>query len=304
MNIIFSKEVKDAKHQNKPILALESTIITHGMPFPKNIEMVKSVERISREKGVTPATIAVIDGNVHIGLDQEQLEDFSQRENVDKLSRPDLAYCIASKGTGATTVAATMILANHVGIDVFATGGIGGVHRGAQESFDVSADLQELAQTNTTVVCAGAKAILDIPKTLEMLETLGVPVITYKSDELPAFYSRKSGLKSPLRFDQVETIANTMQMQKKMNMKGGLLICNPIPIQHEIPYNEIMPIIEGAIDQAEAQGIKSKEVTPFLLDALFHSTKGKSLEANIALVQNNVRLAAEIALAFHQNLHR
>ncbi len=299
-NIIESAEVTKARKSGTAILALESTIITHGMPYPQNIEMVEKVESIAREKGVTPATLAVIDGAIHVGLDQDHLKDFATRKNVAKLSRADIAHCIANGGTGATTVAATMIIAKLAGIDVFATGGIGGVHQGAEESFDISADLGELAKTDVVVVAAGAKAILDLPKTFEYLETQGVAVIGYGVDELPAFYSRTSGIPTPLRVDHPSEIAASLRMRRAMNIEGGVLVNNPIPIDAEIPSKDILPIIKAALTKAKSENITAKNVTPFLLDAIYQATNGASLTANIALVENNVRLGCDIALELNK----
>ncbi|MGB3281029.1 MAG: pseudouridine-5'-phosphate glycosidase, partial [Pseudorhodobacter sp.] len=278
------------------VVALESTIITHGMPYPQNVEMAKTVEQDIRDAGAIPATIAVMAGKIHIGLSPEELETLGKTPNARKLSRADMAACLVSGETGATTVAATMIGARLAGIDVFATGGIGGVHRGAEVSFDISADLQELAQTPVTVVAAGAKAILDIPKTLEVLETLGVPVIAYGQSELPAFWARSSGLAAPLRFDTAAEIAAAHLMRARLGLAGGQLVANPIPQDSEIPLPEILPVIEQALADAEAQGIAAKSVTPFLLGRIFELTEGRSLTANIALVRNNARLGAKIAL--------
>ena len=292
----FSPEVSDAMKNGAALVALESTIITHGMPYPQNVETARLVEAEVRKNGAVPATIAVIEGTLHIGLDNDQLENLGQATNVSKLSRADIAACIATGGTGATTVAATMIAADLAGIDVFATGGIGGVHRGAEVTFDISADLQELAQTSVTVVAAGAKAILDLPKTFETLETLGVPVIAFGQDELPAFWSRTSGIPAPLRLDTAEDIAKSHQMRWMMDLPGGQLIANPIPTEAEIAADELAPVIEAALKEAEEQGIAAKEVTPFLLDRMYQKTEGRSLTANIALVLNNACLAANIAV--------
>ncbi len=292
----FSPEVAAARAEARPIVALESTIITHGMPYPQNLETAWQVEDAVREAGATPATIAVLAGQLHIGLDEGQLETLAKAQNVAKLSRADLAVCLASGGTGATTVAATMIAARAAGIATFATGGIGGVHRGAEHSFDISADLHELAQTPVTVVCAGAKAILDLPKTLEVLETLGVPVIAYGQDSLPAFWSATSNLPAPLRLDDAHAIARAHTTRAALGLPGGQLVTNPIPAAAEIPAAEIIPIIEQATQEATDQGITAKEVTPFLLDRIFTLTEGRSLDANIALVLNNARLAAKIAI--------
>ncbi|MCK0170385.1 pseudouridine-5'-phosphate glycosidase [Aliiroseovarius sp. S1123] len=291
----FSDEVAAARDTGAPIVALESTIITHGMPFPQNVETARAVEAVIRENGAVPATIAVLDGNLHIGLNDAQLDALGQAKGVAKLSRADMAACIATGRTGATTVAATMIAAHLAGIVVFATGGIGGVHRGAETSFDISADLRELSKTSVTVVAAGAKAILDLPKTLEVLETLGVPVIAYGQDSFPAFWSRTSDLAAPLRMDSVDQIAAAAKTRALMGLEGGQLIANPIPVEAEIPREVITPVIEEALAAAEADGISAKGVTPYLLDRIFHATDGASLEANIALVKNNARLAAKIA---------
>ncbi len=293
--LVFSSEVEGARTKGQPVVALESTIITHGMPFPQNLETARLVEAEVRANGAVPATLAVLQGTVHIGLDASILEKLAKSENARKLSRADLAVALASNETGSTTVAATMILADLADIDVFATGGIGGVHRGAEQSFDISADLQELAQTSVTVVAAGAKAILDIPKTLEVLETLGVPVITFGQDEFPAFWARQSGLKSPLRLDSAALIAKSHKMRKELGLPGGQLVANPIPQENEIPLAEILPVIETALAEAKVQGIGQKQVTPFLLARIFELTVGRSLEANIALVCANARLAALIA---------
>ena len=291
----LSDEVKAARDAGTPIVALESTIITHGMPFPQNVETARAVEAVVRTNGAVPATIAVLDGNLHIGLNDAQLDALGQAKGVAKLSRADMAACIATGGTGATTVAATMIAAHLAGISVFATGGIGGVHRGAETSFDISADLRELSKTPVTVVAAGAKAILDLPKTLEVLETLGVPVIAYGQDSFPAFWSRNSDLAAPLRMDSTDQIAASAITRARMGLEGGQLIANPIPEGAEIPREVITPVIEEALAAAEADGISAKGVTPYLLDRIFHATEGASLAANIALVKNNAQLASQIA---------
>ena len=295
--ITYSAEVATARAQGKPIVALESTIITHGMPFPQNVETARLVEDDIRQAGAAPATIAVMDGNLHVGLEADQLDALGQAQNVAKLSRADIAACIATGGTGATTVAATMIAAHLADIAVFATGGVGGVHKGAETTFDVSADLQELAQTPVTVVAAGAKAILDLPKTFEVLETLGVPVIAYGQDVIPAFWSATSDMAAPLRMDSAADIAKSHKTRAGMGVKGGQLVTNPIPLADEIPAGELAPIINKALAEAEAQQISAKEVTPFLLGHIFELTDGRSLTANIALVRNNARLAAQIAIA-------
>ncbi len=295
--LTFAPEVAAARAAGTPVVALESTIITHGMPFPQNVEAARAVEAEVRAHGATPATIAIMDGQIHIGLTDALLDRLGQASHVAKLSRADLAACLATGGMGATTVAATMICAQLAGIEVFATGGIGGVHRGAETSFDISADLPELAATAVTVVAAGAKAILDLPKTLEYLETAGVPVIAFGQDDFPAFWSRSSGLKAPLRMDSAEAIAAAHRMRGRLGLPGGQLVANPIPVEAEIPRAEITPAIETALAEAEAQGIAAKEVTPFLLDRILALTEGRSLTSNIALVLNNARLGAAIARA-------
>ncbi len=293
--LTFSPEVTAARAAGTPIVALESTIITHGMPYPQNVETAALVEAEVRAHGAVPATIAVMGGRIHIGLTDDDLASLGQAKDVAKLSRADLAACIATGGTGATTVAATMIGAHLAGIAVFATGGIGGVHRGAETSFDISADLPELAQTPVTVVAAGAKAILDLPKTLEYLETAGVPVIAFGQDDFPAFWSRSSGLKAPLRMDTAAQIAAAHLMRARLCLPGGQLVANPIPQAAEIPRAQIMPVIEQALQEAAAQGIAAKAVTPFLLQRIFELTDGVSLTSNIELVLNNARLASAIA---------
>jgi pseudouridine-5'-phosphate glycosidase len=295
--VSFSAEVAAAKAAGAPVVALESTIITHGMPYPGNLEMAESVEQIIRAEGAVPATIAVIKGQLHIGLDTAELHALAQTQDAMKLSRADLAFAISEGRTGATTVAATMIAAARGGIHVFATGGIGGVHRKAEESFDISADLEELSRTPVIVVCAGAKAILDVPKTLEVLETKGVPVVTFGQDDFPAFWSRSSGLKSPLRLDGADRIAAFQRAREAFGIAGGMLIGNPVPEKNEIPSAEMEGYIAQALARAEAQGISGKTVTPFLLASIFEITEGRSLTTNIALVENNARLAARIALA-------
>ncbi len=280
-------------------MALESTIITHGMPFPQNLDTARRIEATVREAGAVPATIAVLSGQLHIGLENAQLDALARARDVAKLSRADLAACIAKGGTGATTVAATMIAAHHAGIAVFATGGIGGVHRGAEHSFDISADLYELAKTPVTVVCAGAKAILDLPKTLEVLETLGVPVIAFGQDSLPAFWSASSDLAAPLRMDDPDSIAHAHVARAALGLRGGQLVANPVPTQDEIAQAVIAPLIAQATAEAEAQGITGKPLTPFLLARLHELTAGRSLATNVALVLNNARLAAKIAISLY-----
>ncbi|SEO30247.1 pseudouridine-5'-phosphate glycosidase [Salinihabitans flavidus] len=301
IDLHLSPEVARAKASGAPLVALESTIITHGMPRPQNIEVARLVEGDIRKAGATPATIAVIEGRLHIGLTGAELEALAQARDVAKLSRADLAVCLARGGTGATTVAATMIAAHLAGIAVFATGGIGGVHRGAEDSFDISADLPELAATPVTVVCAGAKAILDLPKTLEVLETHGVPVIAYGQDNLPAFWSATSDLPAPLRLDNAAQIARAHRLRAALGLPGGQLVANPIPAADEIPVRTLAPLIETALAEASAQGIAGKSVTPFVLHRIFELTEGRSLTANIALVRNNARLGAAIARALSKS---
>lgn len=296
-DIAYSTDVRAALDAGQPVVALESTIITHGMPWPRNLEMAKSVEAIIRDGGATPATIAVIEGRLHVGLEDAELEKLALTKDALKVSRADLAFAIATGRTGATTVAATMIGAHLARIGVFATGGIGGVHRGVETSFDISADLEELARTPVTVVCAGAKAILDIPKTLEVLETKGVPVVTFGGDAFPAFWSRDSGLASPLRLDTAGEIAAFQRARTQYGVTGGMLVANPVPEADEIPREEMEGYIAAALQMAEERGVSGKDVTPFLLAAIFDITGGRSLQTNIALVASNARLATEIAVA-------
>jgi pseudouridine-5'-phosphate glycosidase len=293
--LVFAPEVAAAKAAGRPLVALESTIITHGMPWPANVETARAVEDEVRAAGVVPATIAVMGGSIHVGLEPAALERLARAEGVAKLSRADLAVALARGETGATTVAATMICAHLAGIEVFATGGIGGVHRGAETSFDVSADLQELAATPVTVVASGAKAILDLPKTLEVLETLGVPVIAFGQDAFPAFWSRDSGLPAPLRMDTPEEVAAAARMRRRLGLPGGQLVANPIPAEDEIPAAVLAPVIEAALAAAAAEGVSAKAVTPWLLARIVEATEGASLRANVALVRSNARLAARIA---------
>ncbi|MCG3088995.1 pseudouridine-5'-phosphate glycosidase [Sporosarcina cyprini] len=296
----YSEEVKQAMEAGKPIVALESTIISHGMPYPQNVQTAREVEQIIRENGAVPATIALIDGMIKIGLSDEELEMFGNSKNVAKASRRDLGYLLATKQLGATTVAATMICADLAGIRIFVTGGIGGVHRGAETTMDISADLEELAQTNVAVVCAGAKSILDIGLTLEYLETKGVPVIGYQTDELPAFYTRKSGFPINFRADDETTVADTLRVKWDLGLQGGAVIANPIPAQDELEPELIDGIIAQALKEAEANDVKGKDTTPFLLAKVKELTEGKSLVANIALVKNNAVVGAKIAVAFNQ----
>ncbi len=294
----YSNEVALAIQSSLPVVALESTIISHGMPYPKNLEVALLVESTVRSNGAVPATIAIIGGEIHIGLSSSELEIFAQSSSVMKCSRRDLPMAISARLNGATTVSATMILAKMAGIKFFATGGIGGVHRGFHTMPDVSADLQEFHLSEVVVVSAGAKAILDLLATLEVLETLGVPVIGYQTDEFPAFYSRSSGLKTPLRCNTPEEVASFVGAKWAMGLNGGALVANPIPAEYEIPQNSIEPYIQEALVLAEKAAISGKELTPFLLKKLNELTDGKSQIANQALVINNAELAARIALAY------
>ena len=288
-------EVQKALEEGKPVVALESTIISHGMPYPKNIEMDQNVSRIVRENGAIPATIAIINGVLKVGLTKEEIEFLGTSKDVVKASRRDLPFVISKKLNGATTVATTMILADLAGVRVFATGGIGGVHRGAQETFDISADLQELANTNVAVICAGAKSILDIGLTLEYLETNGVPVIGFGTDEFPAFYTRKSGFGVDYRVDSSLEVAEALKAKWDLNLNGGMVIGNPIPEQFEMDYDTITNAIETALREADENNITGKKVTPFLLDKVKTITAGQSLASNIELVYNNAKVAAQIA---------
>src|SRR5690625_259395 len=298
--IVLSEEVKKAVENKEPIVALESTIISHGMPYPENVKTATEVEEIIRENGATPATIAIMDGKIKIGLSAEELELFGKSDEVAKVSRRDLAGVIASGKLGATTVATTMICAELAGINVFATGGIGGVHRGAERTMDISADLEELAQTNVAVVCAGAKSILDLGLTLEYLETKGVPVIGYGTDTLPAFFTRSSEFELHASTDSIEEIARTLKVKWELGLEGGAVIANPIPEEDALEADYINGIIEAAVEEAEAKGIHGKDVTPFLLATVKEETKGVSLRANIALVKNNAKVAAQIAKSYQQ----
>ncbi|WAA08606.1 pseudouridine-5'-phosphate glycosidase [Fervidibacillus albus] len=294
--IVYSEEVKQAKEQGQPIVALESTIISHGMPYPANVETALGVEEIIREHGAVPATIAIINGKIHIGLTKEEIEFLAKATDVEKASRRDLPYLLMKGKHGATTVAATMICAELAEIQIFATGGIGGVHRGAETTMDISADLEELANTNVAVVCAGAKSILDLGLTLEYLETKGVPVVGYETDVLPAFYTRTSPFSVDYRIDSSNELAKMIETKWALGLNGGVLVTNPIPEEHSMEESFITGIIEKALEEAEKENIHGKEVTPFLLSKVKDLTEGKSLESNIALVKNNAKLAAEIAV--------
>ena len=295
--IHISEEVQQALNDGRGVVALESTIITHGMPYPQNRDTALQVEKAVRDSGAIPATIAILEGEITIGLTESQLETLATTHDAMKLSRADLAMAVSRRAMGSTTVAATMIAADLAGIKVFATGGIGGVHQGAELSFDISADLTELSRTKVTVICAGAKAILDIPKTLEVLETLGVPVLTYQQDELPAFWSRDSGLASPLRVDTINQIVEFMRARDTLNIDGGVLIANPVPSENEIPRPEMSKLIDQAVRESQDQGIHGKAVTPWLLGRIVELSDGKSLKTNQALITNNARLAGELASA-------
>ena len=296
-SLVISEEVAAAVAAGGAVVALESTIVSHGMPWPQNLETALEVEDIIRAGGAVPASIAVLGGKLRVGLRKSELEALAHAEDVLKLSRADLSYGIVSGRAGATTVAATMIVAKLAGIAVFATGGIGGVHRGAAETFDISADLHELARTEVIVVAAGAKALLDLPKTLEVLETLGVPVVAYGSDEFPAFWSRASGLPAPLRLDRPAEIAALRRARAELGLAGGMLVANPVPAADEIPASEMESYIAAAQADAVRERITGKAVTPFLLTRIFELTKGRSLVTNIALIKSNARLGAEIARA-------
>ncbi|HUW68722.1 MAG TPA: pseudouridine-5'-phosphate glycosidase [bacterium] len=295
----LNDEVKDALERKAPVVALESTIISHGMPYPRNAETALAVEAAVRQAGAVPATIAIIGGRLKAGLAADQIRLLGERGHaVAKVSRRDVGRIVALGQDGATTVAATMIIAAMAGIRVFATGGIGGVHRGAESSMDVSADLEELGRTDVAVVCAGAKSILDIPKTLEYLETKGVPVVVYRGDEFPAFYTSRSGLRAELRMDSVADVAAMLKAKWSLGLSGGAVIANPIPAEYEMPPAVINAAIEQALSDASSAGVCGKDVTPFLLARVKDLTGGDSLESNIALVMNNARLAAELALAY------
>lgn len=291
----INPEVLQALKENRPVVALESTIISHGMPYPKNVETALKVEETIRSHGAIPATIGIIDGEPIVGMTPEEIEEFGKRKGVLKVSRRDLPVVYAKKLWGATTVATTMIIANQAGIEVFVTGGIGGVHRGATETMDISADLQELAKTNVTVVCAGAKAILDLPLTLEYLETMGVPVLGFKTEELPAFYNSHSGLKVDYKVESAYEMAKIIKAKRENGLVGGILLTNPIPEQYEMPKDVIDKAIDTALKEMDKQGIKGKECTPFLLKTITDLTGGDSLESNIKLVLNNAAVGSEVA---------
>ena len=295
--LVLSAEVKDALENGRAVIALESTIITHGMPWPENVNTARRVENLVRAEGGVPATIAIIAGRIHVGLDDTTLEWLGTARDVMKVSRADLGYALSAGRHGSTTVAATMICAHLAGIKVFATGGIGGVHRGVEETMDISADLTEFARTPVAVVCAGAKALLDLPRTLEFLETQGVPVIGYETDVFPAFWSRSSGLPVPLRANTAREIADMIAMRATLKLEGGVVVANPVPQADEIPRAEMETFITQAVEEARRDNITGKAVTPYLLSRMLELTDGRSLETNIALVLNNARVATHIALA-------
>lgn len=294
----INKEIEKAIKEGKPVVALESTIISHGMPYPKNVECALAVEKVIRENGAVPATIGIIDGEPIIGMTPEEIEIFGKTKGIEKASRRDLPIIFATKKWGATTVSATMILASMAGIEFFVTGGIGGVHRGATETFDISADLDELGKTNVTVFCAGPKAILDLNLTMEYLETKGVPVLGYNSDCLPAFFTRTSNLKVDYNAKSPLEIAQIVKEKRNYKLDGGILICNPIPEEYSLPSEYINKEIDKAIDEMNKKGIKGKEETPFLLSKIVELTGGKSLEANIHLILNNAKLGALAAVEY------
>lgn len=295
--LTFTDEVKEALANNKPVVALETTIISHGMPYPQNIEMAKKVEQIIRDNGAVPATIGIMDGKIKIGLNEQELEAFATNGQVEKVSRRDFAYILSSGKIGATTVSATMIGAALAGIEVFATGGIGGVHREGESSMDVSADLTELAQTNVAVVCAGVKSILDIGRTLEYLETHGVPVVGYQTSEFPSFYARESGYGVDFRLDEAADVAAMLRTKWELGLSGGAVIANPVPAESAMDHVEIEAVIQQALNEAKEQNVTGKKVTPFLLARIKQLTEGRSLETNIALVYHNAQTAARIAVA-------
>ncbi|MFC5476870.1 pseudouridine-5'-phosphate glycosidase [Massilia suwonensis] len=297
--LLFSPEVAAARNAGRPIVALESTIISHGMPYPQNVQTARKVEQIIRDAGAVPATIAIMDGKICIGLSDEQLETLGTASNAIKVSRRDLAYVLSQRLLGATTVAATMICAQLAGIEVFVTGGIGGVHRGAETSFDISADLQELAQTSVAVVCAGVKSILDIGLTLEYLETHGVPVLSVGQPGFPAFFTRESGFNADFQIDSAEDQAGFIRTKWQLGLQGGVVVSNPVPAESAMPKEEIDRITEQALQEADQQGVSGKKVTPFLLARIKELTEGRSLATNIALVEHNALVGARLAVALN-----
>lgn len=298
----IKQEVQEALDNNIPVVALESTIISHGMPYPQNVEMAKKVENIIREEGAVPATIAIMDGVIKIGLTDEDLETLANADYVAKVSRRDIARIVSAKTLGATTVASTMICAEMAGIKFFVTGGIGGVHRGYEDTLDVSADLEELSQTNVTVICAGAKAILDLPRTMEYLETNGVSVVGYQTEVLPAFFTRTSNIQLTNHVKNELELAEMIYVKDQLELKGGVLVANPIPKEDSMEASYINGIIDDAIKQSFIDGVEGKDVTPYLLKTIVERTEGKSLEANLALVYNNAKVGAKLAKEYF-NLH-
>lgn len=292
----ITEEVERALSEGRPVVALETTIISHGMPYPQNLDSARRCEDIIREQGAVPASMAIVKGRIKVGLSEEDLLFLATSKDIRKVSRRDFASCIADGASGASTVAATIMIADMVGIKFFATGGIGGVHRGFKDDMDVSADLEELADTKMCVICAGAKSILDIPKTLEYLETKGVSVLSYQNDEFPAFFLRNSGCKADRRLDDLNDLARTVKVKEDLDIRGGIVLGNPIPREYEMDEKKISSAIEEALVAAEEQGVKGKEATPFLLKYVVEATEGKSLEANMQLVWNNCRVAAELAV--------
>lgn len=295
-------KVLNAIKNNLPVVALESTIISHGMPYPDNVKMALKVEEIIKNEGAVPATIAILNGVIKVGLDHDDIEYLAQAKNVYKVGKRDFAYVISQKKTGATTVSGTSLIASMVGIKVFATGGIGGVHRGAEKTFDISRDLEELSEVDLCVICAGAKSILDLGLTLEYLETKGVEVIGYQTEELPAFYTRTSGFKVNYKLDTPQEIADLLQAKWRLNLKGGVVVANPIPKAYSMDEKVIQKAIDSALEEAQEQGISGQDVTPFLLSKVKAITEGSSLESNIELVYNNARLAAKIAIEYQKAL--
>ena len=302
--MIISKEVQEALNKGEAVVALESTIISHGMPYPKNVETALLVEKTVRDNGAIPATIGIIDGEIIVGMSPEQIEDFGKKKGIAKVSKRDLPIVVAKKAYGATAVSATMIIAKMAGIPLFVTGGIGGVHRGAEHTFDISRDLKELGEVDVTVVCSGAKAILDIPKTLEYLETEGVSVLSYKAPKFANFYSLSSDGPVDYVFESPEEAADILYAKKSLGLKGGVLISNPVPEEMALPHEYIDSIVDQAVREAEEQGVKGKDATPFLLKRIVELTGGKSLESNIALVCHNAELGARIAKALAEKEKR
>ena len=300
--IEYNEEVKEAISSNRPVVALESTLVAHGMPYPENFQTASQLEQIIRKVGAVPATIAILDGKIRVGLDEKQLYELSTDSNIFKASRRDIGYCLSQKKSAATTVASTMFCANWSGIEFFATGGIGGVHRGVAQTWDISADLHEFFLSTVMVVSAGAKSILDLPKTLEFLESLGIPVVGYQTQEFPAFFSQKSGLSLPLRLNTPQELAEMAFTQWDLGLHQGILVANPIPQEFALDPTTMESQIQHSMKKANELGIRGKELTPFLLDQIKEQTQGLSLKANIELVKNNALLAAQVAIAYHKIL--